>query len=60
MVDAVQNPYNMTAFTYLYKFAPYISPSGTNACVFTVRRGKDRREVVIRPAIHAEMTVEIK
>jgi hypothetical protein len=60
VVDAVQNPYNMTAFTYLYKFAPYISPSGTNACVFTVRRGKDRREVVIRPAIHAEMTVEIK
>jgi hypothetical protein len=60
VLDAIQNPYNMTAFAYLYKFAPYMSPSGTNSCTLNVRRGRTRSEVMIRPAIHTETTVEIK
>ncbi|MDR0537217.1 MAG: DUF4136 domain-containing protein [Tannerellaceae bacterium] len=60
VMDAIQNPHNKTAFAYIYKYAPYISPSGTNVCIFVIRRGKDRREVIIRPSIHSEMTIEIK
>ena len=60
VLDAIQNPYNLTAFAYLYKFAPYMSPSGSNTSTFVVRRGRSRSEVVIRPAIHTETTLEIK
>ncbi|MDR2495575.1 MAG: DUF4136 domain-containing protein [Tannerellaceae bacterium] len=60
VLDAMQNPYNMTAFAYLYKFAPYMSPTGTNSCTFVIRRGRNRSEALIRPAIHTETTVEIK
>jgi hypothetical protein len=60
VMDAIQNPYNKTAFAYLYKYAPYMSPSGANTVVLTIRRGKEKKEIVIRPTIHSEMTIEIK
>jgi membrane-associated protease RseP (regulator of RpoE activity) len=60
VADAVQNPRNMALFAYLYKFAPYVSPSGTNACTFYIKRGKEKKEIMIRPAVHTEMTIEIK
>ncbi|GHT29782.1 hypothetical protein AGMMS49574_07490 [Bacteroidia bacterium] len=60
VADAIQSPRNMAIFGYLYKFAPYVSPSGNNACTFYIKRGKEKKEVVIRPTIHSEMTIEIK
>ena len=48
------------AFSYLYYFAPYINPSGNNACTFNIKRGKTKLEVIIRPTIRSEVTVEIK
>ena len=44
----------------LYYFAPYINPSGNNACTFNIKRGKTKLEVIIRPTIRSEVTVEIK
>lgn len=60
IADAVQSPDNLSAFSYLYNFAPYINPSGNNACTFTIKRGKTKSEVIIRPTIRSEVTVEIK
>lgn len=58
--DAVQNNDYLAGFSYLYNFAPYINPSGNNACTFYVKRGKNKFEVIIRPTIRSEATVEIK
>lgn len=60
VADAIQNANNMAAFSYLYYFAPYINPSGNNACTFQIKRGKTKLEVIIRPTIRSEVTVEIK
>lgn len=60
IADAIQNTNNRAAFSYLYYFAPYINPSGNNACTFNIRRGKTKLEVIIRPTIRSEVTVEIK
>lgn len=60
IADAIQNPKNMAPFSYLYKFAPYVNPSGTNACTFHIKRGKEKVELVIRPTIHTEVMIEIK
>lgn len=60
VADAVQNPDNLSAFSYLYNFAPYINPSGNNTCTFNIKRGKTKSEVIIRPTIRSEVTVEIK
>ena len=58
--DAINEPDNLGAFSYLYFFTPYINPTGNNACTFVIRRGKEKKEVVIRPTIHTETTIEIK
>ena len=58
--DAIQNNDYLTGFSYLYNFAPYINPSGNNACTFNVKRGKNKFEVIIRPTIRSEATVAIK
>lgn len=60
IADAAQEADYLPAFSYLYFFTPYINPSGNNACTFVVRRGKNRSEVIIRPTIRSEVTVEIK
>ncbi len=60
VVDAMQDNEYLPVFSYLYYFAPYINPSGNNACTFQVRRGKTKLEVIIRPMIRSAVTVEIK
>lgn len=60
IADAVQESDFLPAFTYLYYFAPYINPSGNNACTFIIKRGKNRSDIIIRPTIRSEVVVEIK
>jgi hypothetical protein len=59
VADAVQNPRSKAPFSYLYKFAPYINPSGVNTCTFHIRRGKEKVELVVRPTVHEEVMIEI-
>lgn len=60
VADAIQSSKNRSAFSYLYYFAPYINPSGNNACTFDIKRGKNKLEVIVRPTIRKSATVEIK
>lgn len=60
VADAVHNAGNRAAFSYLFYYAPYINPEGTNACTFHIKRGKNKFEVIVRPTIRKSTTVEIK
>ncbi|MDH6305561.1 hypothetical protein M2459_002030 [Parabacteroides sp. PF5-5] len=60
VAETIQNSKSIAPFSYLYKFAPYINPSSTNACTFQIKRGKEKVELVIRPTIHTEVMIEIK
>ena len=60
IAEEVQNPDYLPAFSYLYYFAPYINPSGNNACTFSIKRNKTKLEVIIRPTIRTEVMVEVK
>lgn len=60
IAEEVQEADFLPAFSYLYFFAPYINPSGNNACTFSVKRGKNEFEVIIRPTIRAEVMVEVQ
>ncbi|MDR1200359.1 MAG: DUF4136 domain-containing protein [Tannerellaceae bacterium] len=59
VAEAMQNPKNMAPFTYLYKFAPYVNPSGINTCTFYIKRGKEKLELHIRPTLHEEAMIQI-
>lgn len=60
VADALQSSGNVGAFSYLYYYAPYVNPSGNNACTFNIKRGKNKMELIVRPTIRREITVEIK
>lgn len=60
IVEAFQNPRNLTAFSYLYYYAPYINSSGNNICIFTLKNGKENIDLNIHPAVRQSTTVEIK
>ena len=60
IAEAAQEKAYLPAFSYLYFFTPYINPSGNNACAFNIKRGKQESEIIIRPTIRTEVTVEIK
>jgi hypothetical protein len=60
VAEALRNPGNMAVFSYLYKYAPYVNPSGVNSCTFRIKRGKDKTDVVVRPAIHTETRIVVK
>lgn len=60
VADAVQSAGAMAPFSYLYNFTPYINPSGNNTCTFHIKRGKNKFEVIIRPTLRSETTVELK
>ena len=59
IAETFNNSDYLPAFSYLYYFAPYVNLSGNNACTFTIKRGKQKIETVVRPSIRAEQTVEI-
>lgn len=56
---AIQNPNNLTAFAYLYYFAPYINPTSNNAITFDIKRGKESKRMIIRPTIRTGISVTI-
>lgn len=60
IADVMQKADYNPVFSYLYYFAPYINPGGNNACTFSIKRGKEKKEVVIRPNIRTETVVEVK
>lgn len=60
IADAIQNSKSLSAFAYLYYYAPYINPSGNNACTFNIKRGKEKMEIIVRPAIRRSVTIEVK
>lgn len=60
VADALQSSGNVGAFSYLYYYAPYVNPAGNNACTFNIKRGKNKMELIVRPTIRRETTVEIK
>jgi hypothetical protein len=59
VAQTMQNPAYMAPFVYLYKFAPYINPSGTNTVTFYIRRGREKTEIPVRPILHEEVMLEI-
>jgi hypothetical protein len=60
VADAFQNERYLPAFSYLYKYAPYVNPSGVNTCTFHVRRGKDRVAIVVSPVLRTETSLLIR
>ena len=56
---AIHNPNNLTAFAYLYYFAPYINPTSNNAISFDIKRKKERKRIIIRPTIRTGISVTI-
>lgn len=59
VADMIKDKECKAAFSYLYDFAPYINPSGSNTCTFVIKRGKDKFDVIIRPTIRSEVTVQV-
>ena len=60
VVKAFDNKKNLTAFSYLFKYAPFINPAGNNTCSFKLSRDKEKLEYIIRPEIRSEITVLVE
>lgn len=59
IADFFKNPSNITGFSYLYNFTPYVNPVGTNVTTFLIKRGKDKEEITIRPTVRTETSVYV-
>ena len=57
---ALRDSRYLPAFSYLYKFAPYVDPSAANTCTFFIKRGNNRMEKVIKPTVRTEAMITIK
>ncbi len=60
VADALQSNNNIGAFSYLYYFTPYVNTTGNNSCIFEIKRGKEKMEIIVRPTIRRELTVRLK
>jgi hypothetical protein len=60
IAEAIQNPKNMAVFSYLYKYAPSVNPTGVNTCTFRVKSGKEKIDIAVHPSIRKETSVIIK
>ena len=60
VVKAFNNKKNLTAFSYLFNYAPFINPSGANICSLKLRRGKERLEYVLHPEIRTEIVIVVE
>lgn len=60
VANTLQKNNAQAPFSYLYYFTPYVNPSGNNACVFHIKRGKEKKEITIRPTIRTDVAIEIK
>lgn len=59
IAKAFEREKHMTAFSYLYHFRPYVNPSKNSSCTFVIRRGTERLEIVLRPRLYSEKTIEL-
>ncbi|MDR0700289.1 MAG: DUF4136 domain-containing protein [Tannerella sp.] len=60
VVKEFNNKKNLTAFSYLFKYAPFINPSGNNTCSLKLRRGKEKLEFILRPEIRTENAIVVE
>ena len=60
VAKAFDNKKNLTAFSYLFKYASFINPTGNNTCSFKISRGKEKLEFILRPEIRSEITVLVE
>jgi C-terminal processing protease CtpA/Prc len=60
IVRAFNNKKNLTVFSYLFQYAPFINPVGNNTCSFKLRRGKEKLEFILRPEIRTENTLVVE
>jgi hypothetical protein len=60
VAEALQRPRALAAFSYLYKYAPYVNPAGVNICTFHLRRGKSKLSIPVHPSLHTETTIAIR
>lgn len=60
VVKAFDNKKNLTAFSYLFKYAPFINPAGNTTCSFKLRRGKEKLEYIVRPEIRSEINIFVE
>ena len=60
VVKAFNDKKNLTAFSYLFKYAPFINPSGNNTCSFKLKRGKEKLEFILRPEVRSEITILVE
>lgn len=59
IADMIQKEKYHAIFSYLYNFAPYINPTGSNTCDFEILRKGETVKVLIRPTIRTEFTLSI-
>ena len=50
---------HLTAFSYLFNYAPFITPTEDNTCSFKLRRDKEKLEFIIHPEIRTEITIVV-
>jgi hypothetical protein len=60
VVKAFNNKNNLTVFSYLFKYAPFINPAGNNTCSIKLRRSAEKLEFILRPEIRSEITVVVE
>jgi hypothetical protein len=60
VVREFNNKKNLTVFSYLFQYAPFINPAGNNTCSFKLRRGKEKLEFILRPEIRTENTLVVE
>lgn len=60
IADELKKEEYLPAFSYLYYFAPYVNPSGTNSCNFIVKRGSHTQEINVRPVIRTSVILQIR
>lgn len=59
IANAFERERHMTAFSYLYHFKPYVNPSKNSSCTFSIRRGTEKLEIILRPRLYSEKTIEL-
>ena len=59
IVKEFDNKKNLTAFSYLFNYAPFINPSGNTTCSLKLKRNKEKLEYIIRPEIRSEITIVV-
>lgn len=59
IANAFEREKHMAAFSYLYHFKPYVNPSKNSTCTFSIRRGTEKIEIILRPRLYSEKTIEL-